>query len=125
MIERDTLIELDGSQNSRISGNDFNGNFHLQMDYSKGGSPEKTILKMRKNTAIVDFVIDENTFGLVVIIECKLCQMSGPKNIPLLIDQESYDYLMSHRGIDGFKDIVVNSQMAQDIYFCYNQKQRP
>jgi hypothetical protein len=117
MIEGNTVVELDGSRNSRISGNDFNGNFHLQIDYSKGGSPEKTILKMRKNIAIVDFVIDENTFGLVVIIECKLCQLSGPKNIPLLIDQSSYDYLMSQRGIDGFKNIVVDSQMAQDIYF--------
>ncbi len=110
-------ITLGGNADSSIQNGQFKDGLDVKMDYSKGGNPQKTILRMHKNVCMADFTIGANTFVLVVIIDCKLEQLIGPDDTPLIIDRVSYNYLSQRGGIQGFKQITMNCKIASDIYF--------
>jgi hypothetical protein len=124
MIKGAKEIDMDGSKDCLFHNNEAKGDINFKMDYSKGGSPQKTILTMRRNVVTDggDFIIGPNTFSFVVIIECKLHHLIGPKDLMLLIDQSSYDHAMCNGGIDGFKEVNVNTEYANYSYFVANRK---
>jgi hypothetical protein len=109
-------LEFDGSKNCELKGNVLTKPLHVTLDFSKGGSPQKTVLTMKNNKCADKFTIGGETFGLVVVVSCEFLHLLGPSDTPLLIDQDSYTYSTQRNGIIGFRSVTIDSKMATDLY---------